>query len=233
MGFQVLDSAGKLKTSIVNAAMLNASNSFTLINPLITIAESWIGPSATAGIYFKNGSYGFGTITPALGGSYGTTLQLLDTANKIAIIAVKSTSTGTLGAAFFAQINDTGQELVFGTFGSGNTLGTLFGKTTAKQSYIFTQGDAGSTGLAIGTGDTNDLILGTNFTARVTIQTLRSLFSHPVNLKNYTVGTLPAGTRGDIAYVTDALAPAFLTALVGGGAVVTPAFYNGAAWIGF
>lgn len=47
----------------------------------------------------------------------------------------------------------------------------------------------------------------------------------------FTVATLPAGTQGDFAYVTDALAPAYLTAVVGGGAVVTPVFYNGAAWV--
>ena len=33
------------------------------------------------------------------------------------------------------------------------------------------------------------------------------------------------------AYVTDALAPTYLTAVVGGGAIVTPVFYNGAAWV--
>jgi hypothetical protein len=52
-----------------------------------------------------------------------------------------------------------------------------------------------------------------------------------LRLKNYTVGTLPAGTQGDTAYVTDATAPVFGAAVVGGGAVVIPVFYNGAAWI--
>lgn len=47
----------------------------------------------------------------------------------------------------------------------------------------------------------------------------------------YTVATLPTGIVGDRAYVTDALAPTFLTAVVGGGAVVTPVFYDGANWI--
>lgn len=61
----------------------------------------------------------------------------------------------------------------------------------------------------------------------------QSLAAGALNLKNYTVGTLPAGTRGDIAYVTDALAPTFLAVIVGGGAVVTPVFYNGVNWIGF
>lgn len=53
----------------------------------------------------------------------------------------------------------------------------------------------------------------------------------PVATGGYTVATLPAGTRGMIAYVTDALAPGFLTATVGGGSVVTPVFYNGTAWV--
>lgn len=57
--------------------------------------------------------------------------------------------------------------------------------------------------------------------------------SNPINLKNYTVATLPTGVRGDVAYVTDALAPAFLTAAVGGGAIVTPVFYNGANWVAY
>jgi hypothetical protein len=47
----------------------------------------------------------------------------------------------------------------------------------------------------------------------------------------FTVGTLPAGTTGARAYVTDATAPTYLGALVGGGAVTCPVFYNGAAWV--
>lgn len=52
-----------------------------------------------------------------------------------------------------------------------------------------------------------------------------------VRLKGYTVGTLPAGTTGDTAYVTDALTPAFLVAVVGGGSTVTTVFFNGTSWI--
>lgn len=48
----------------------------------------------------------------------------------------------------------------------------------------------------------------------------------------YTVATLPtAGTQGRRAWVTNALAPAFGAAPVGGGAVVIPVFDNGTAWI--
>lgn len=57
------------------------------------------------------------------------------------------------------------------------------------------------------------------------------VFNSKVRLKGYTVATLPAGTQGDTAYVTDATTPTYNGALVGGGAVVVPVFYNGTAWV--
>lgn len=57
------------------------------------------------------------------------------------------------------------------------------------------------------------------------------IIARVIQLKNYTVATLPAGTRGDTAYVTDATAPTYLGTLTGGGTVVTPVFYNGSAWV--
>jgi hypothetical protein len=59
----------------------------------------------------------------------------------------------------------------------------------------------------------------------------RVSFQIPVRLKGYTVATLPAGVAGDTAYVTDALAPVFLGAVAGGGAVTCTVFYNGANWV--
>ena len=47
----------------------------------------------------------------------------------------------------------------------------------------------------------------------------------------FTVATLPAGTVGDRAYVTDATTPTYNGALVGGGAVVVPVFRNATAWV--
>ena len=48
----------------------------------------------------------------------------------------------------------------------------------------------------------------------------------------FTVATLPAaGTQGRRAWVTDATAPTFNGALVGGGAVKIPVFDNGTAWV--
>jgi len=49
----------------------------------------------------------------------------------------------------------------------------------------------------------------------------------------YTVATLPTTgvSSGTYATVSDALAPAYLTTVVGGGAIVTPVFYNGTNWV--
>lgn len=57
------------------------------------------------------------------------------------------------------------------------------------------------------------------------------VFTTPIRLKGYTVATLPAGTQGDEAFVTDALAPTFLAIVVGGGVVVTKVFHNGTNWV--
>lgn len=52
-----------------------------------------------------------------------------------------------------------------------------------------------------------------------------------INQKGYTVATLPAGTVGDMAYVTDASSPSYLATVVGGGSTYCPVTYNGSAWI--
>lgn len=50
-------------------------------------------------------------------------------------------------------------------------------------------------------------------------------------LVGYTVATLPTGALGDIAYVTDANGPTFLTPIAGSGAVSCPVFHNGVTWV--
>lgn len=52
-----------------------------------------------------------------------------------------------------------------------------------------------------------------------------------IKLKEYTVATLPTGTKGDVAFVNDAASPAFLATVVGGGSAVVRVFYNGSNWI--
>ena len=101
--------------------------------------------------------------------------------------------------------------------------------SAAAPSYEF--GGAGGTTMGmyqIGSG-----IIGCSTAGieRLRLSTAVFKSSLPIQLPGYTVATLPAGVQGMTAYVTDALGPTFLVAVVGGGTVVTPVFYNGAAWV--
>lgn len=87
---------------------------------------------------------------------------------------------------------------------------------SANRTMTFTTGDASRT-----------ITLGSNLEKSAAAL----LMDMPVRLMGYTVATLPAGAAGDIAYVTNALGPAFGAAVVGGGGVTVTVFYNGAAWI--
>lgn len=62
--FSILPVDSTNLSDTTNIAYLNAENVFSLIDPLTTPAESWIGPSATDGIYFKSGNVGIGTTNP-------------------------------------------------------------------------------------------------------------------------------------------------------------------------
>jgi hypothetical protein len=59
----------------------------------------------------------------------------------------------------------------------------------------------------------------------------RVTLSNVINLKAYTVATLPTGTVGDVAYVTDASSPTALATVSGGGSTTVMVFYNGTNWI--
>jgi len=50
--------------TLSNKANINTANIYSNIAPMQTPAESWIGPSSTAGIYFKGDNVGIGTTTP-------------------------------------------------------------------------------------------------------------------------------------------------------------------------
>jgi len=116
--------------------------------------------------------------------------------------------------------------------GSGTKLACFFGNgviscnRTAGGIY-FSAGNTNvqDTGLsspsagvvAVGNGTVND------FSGTLKLTTL---FKVPL-----TVATLPAGpTRGWCCLVSDASSPTFLATVAGGGTVVTPVFYDGAAW---
>lgn len=49
---------------LTGGIMTGGITNSTSVNPLTTLAESWIGPSSTTGVYFKGGKIGIGVINP-------------------------------------------------------------------------------------------------------------------------------------------------------------------------
>lgn len=107
--------------------------------------------------------------------------------------------------------------------------GSLGTGTGASGNIVFQLGTPAASGTTQHTASTGLTLsnVGTSGTAAH-----RATFAGTVATAGYTVATLPAaGTAGRRAYVTDATAPTYLGALVGGGAVVCPVFDNGSAWV--
>lgn len=109
-----------------------------------------------------------------------------------------------------------------------------------SSSYILSDNgvSSGSAGLKSSAGNDGVLVLQTanssgTATTALTIDTSQnSVFAGTIRMAAYTVATLPAaGTAGRRAYVTNALTPVALSAVVGGGAVTVPVFDNGSTWI--
>lgn len=68
-------------------------------------------------------------------------------------------------------------------------------------------------------------------TAELAAPIASPVFTGTVRLPSYTVAGLPAGTVGEVAYVTDATAPTYLGALTGGGAVHCLVLRNATGWV--
>ncbi len=112
----------------------------------------------------------------------------------------------------------------------GNPFFGFFASDNTTRNGYLQWVDSGNVNIANETAG-GSIALITSAGANFLSGTARTSTLLPLNLKNYTVSTLPTGVRGDTAYVTDALAPTFGATVVGGGAVVIPVFYNGTNWV--
>jgi len=186
-----------------------------------SLTESVTFTTDTAGRAFFTVS-GNPSATGSAGGSYVTAQGVQEgwmyvnaTGNTTGLRVMRF---GNLSNRFSIQrLNDTNSSIT----------ATPFSMANDAPSNAFYMNSSG--GVSIGTttdaGATNMLVAGT------TTSTGKFIAGAAVKLKGYTVATLPTGTVGDTAYVTDALAPTFLATLVGGGAITTKAFYNGTNWV--
>jgi hypothetical protein len=122
------------------------------------------------------------------------------------------------------------------TGGTGNT-GTAGSFTIGNKTLL--GNNTGSTGVPYGIGLATGLqffglaALGVNLANPGPIggATASTGAFTSINLTVYAVASLPSGVQGMKAMVNNALTPSFGVAVVGGGTVVTPVFYNGSAWI--
>lgn len=113
------------------------------------------------------------------------------------------------------------------------TAGNASGGNTAGGAITLTSGDksgSGTDGVITLNAKTADVNV-TTAALKVSGDIVANGSTSVVRLKGYTVAGLPTGAVGDTAYVTDALSPTFLAILVGGGAITTTAFFNGANWV--
>ncbi len=206
--------------------------------------------TAGAGITVTNGA---GTITVASSGttsfSAGTTgfTPSSPTSGAVVLAGTLVIANGGTGAtsAAAARANlgaGTGNGTVTSVGGTGTVNGiTLTGTVTTAGSLTLGGTLSGVslttqvTGvLPIANGGTGTTGIGTVFASLTTnVSGILPVANGGNGLgAAYTVATLPAAsTQGRRSWVTDALAPVFLAAPVGGGAVVCPVFDNGTAWV--
>jgi len=108
---------------------------------------------------------------------------------------------------------------------------TLTGTPTAPTATLGTNTtQIATTAFVLANASGASLSANNTFTGENTFSN-HTLLGAPIVLKSYTVATLPEGLQGDMAYVTDAVAPTYLVAVVGGGMVKCPVFYNGTTWV--
>lgn len=228
--FQIASDAKISRVSSQNLRIGGTSSATPLANTLSIGESSRSGTDANvagaSGTIASGTGTGTGTVsslifqTPTVAGA-GTGAQAL--ATRLAIDSA--------GATFASAVSLTAGSVTISS-GAEYRFSGASRIASAGNGKIKITNAAGTAGITLD-ATTADTLKVSNFadSADGTLTAGAGTFSGPVTLKGYTVATLPAGTVGMTAYVTDATAPTYLGALTGGGAVTCPVFYNGAAWV--
>lgn len=231
------DGVGLVEFSSSSTKEFTIGTTGILANVGVSIGTTTVAP--TNGLVVT-GNVGIGTNVPTataqISAATGTqTLNIGPYAGSGAgSIIISAENSGTLGFATLTttnlagfQINSSGQGSSISRTGLVNPGGHYtWGINGSATVGSYTAIDAPANGLTI----TGQVGIGTSVPATNSTLDVRG----PVKLFGYTVSTLPTGTVGAIAYVTDQLTTCAVAgaALTGGGAVTCPVFYNGTAWVG-
>ena len=202
---------------------------------------SFGGSSGITDICFGNGDAATSAASPTIRATSGSGTN--NVAANLNLSGGKSTGNATPGRLqFYTSVigssGTTSQSLSLKGYFDGN--GFNLGSSAAVTGFLGLFNSSNSNAISIYSGVTSSSYTLTLPTAQGAANTalindgIGNLSWGVPALTGYTVATLPAaGTAGRVAYVTDATAPTYLGALVGGGAVVTPVFDNGSAWVSY
>ena len=225
LAFPIVASSDKTQT------FPNKTGTIANLDDIPTVSDTvyGIGWNANTDAASKNAIY---DKIETLGGSGDVTKVGTPVDNQIGVWTGDGTLEGTIDFTFQASV------LRIGTDDTTNGTLILFGNATTigGEIYLHNKGNADTDDEYYIAGGGNGVFrirgVSTGTFLTYTSATQRVNISKPTIISaGYTVGTLPAGVIGMRAYVTDAVTPTYLGALTGGGAVVTPVFHNGSAWV--
>lgn len=241
-------------TGLITAPNISPSANFALTQNSVDVITSESSGALVDTLHLKTGFVGIGASAPAsrlqisnTTGAAAMPTSLAGTA--IHVGGADGTNVRILVDGFASGASFSGRRAA-GTIASKtavavdnpilNITGTGYGVTgyvtAPKVSIAFTAAEtwtdsANGTYMTFSTtaigGSTNTVQMKIADTGNVT-------FSAQIISKGYTVAGLPTGIEGGRAHVTDQLTTcaAIGAAILGGGAVKCPVFYNGTAWVG-
>lgn len=243
-----------------NVPLLNASNIFTGTTQRISGTSAAVQFEETDQavdekvwrFVASSGTFAIGTLNDTFGGG-ANAISVTRTGTTISSVTLAATTITLNGVAVSdlarlsaANIFTADQQISLAAGNASFTVNANVGTASAAR-ILFNQGGAlksqvgingsgaaiitglATSGLAL-SGSAVGLSANNGTTLHLLVSATEIVSALPVRTPGSTVALLPAGTAGMRAHVTDALAPAFGAAVVGGGAVTVPVYYTGAAW---
>lgn len=189
-------------------------------------------PSSIPNAYLGgNGSFGIGTQTPSVSKlhiKHNSSNRSIRFEDDNGIYDFVNSGAGINHS--FGLYDDTNGAYRLMLFPNGNLgINTFSDNATDKLQVNGSVSATNYTGSATltGTPTAPTATAGTNTTQ---IATTAFVQANKNKLVGYTVATLPTGTIGDMAYVTDASGFTYNSIVVGGGSGITPVFFDGTNW---
>lgn len=250
-----IDGFSKVKTAVISLADLNNTATVTATPAEIKLTGGFLQFTGAIGYDFRMTEH-LGLVSYCTNTTTSTDLNLMtpfstnlggNGMNAFSYSTTTGYKEGMRGTAEDGLVNIGVTGKAVKTKANGTNIGLMgvasnTNATTPKQIGGF----FGLTGIAdaLPASLTSAALMADNGTSTSNILTLRDnatnvlevldggvmVMGNTIRLKVYTVATLPTGVVGDMAYVSDALAPTYNATVTGGGAVKIPVFFDGTNW---